>query len=68
MAIDALSSQKDKNNVACCDLEAEVMSDTRTWEINGCKVILRFPKEQNPQVETEIATLLVSSFVRRCTT
>lgn len=68
MGTDALSSQKDKSNVGCCDLEAEVMSDTRTMEINGCKVILRFAKEPNPQVETDIATLLVSSFVRRCTT
>ena len=67
MNIDALSSQKDKENVRCCDLEAEVMSNTKTLEINGCKVVLRFAVERNPQVETDIATLLVSSFVRRCT-
>ena len=64
-AHDALSSQKDKRNVACCVPEAEVMSNMEPMEINGCKVFMHFAKDYKPEVRVDIANLLIETFLKR---
>ena len=62
---DPILSQKDKSNVACCDLNSEVMSIVEPKEINGCKVFVHFCDHENPQVQVSIATLLIEAFLKR---
>ena len=62
---DAVSSQKDKSNVACTASSPEVMSDVDPLEINDCKVFMHFAKDENPQVQINIANLLIEAFLKR---
>lgn len=65
MHSDPILSQKDKSNVACCDLNTEVMSVVEPKEINGCKVFMHFSDQENPQVQISIANLLIEAFLKR---
>ena len=63
---DALSSQKDKDNVACCASRPEVMSVRGPLEINGCIVTMSFAEEEDPGIDQVVAEMLIDSYMRRC--
>ena len=63
---DALSSQKDKSNVACGSSIPEVMSTMGSIEINGCEVSMSIAEKEDPAIDQAVAEMLIESYMRRC--
>ena len=63
---DALSSQKDKSNVACGHPVPEVTSTMGPLELNDCMVTMSFAETADPTIDQAVAEMLIESYMRRC--
>ena len=63
---DALSSQKDKSNVACGHPIPEVMSSMGILEFGDCTVTMSFAEKEDPAIDQAVAEMLIESYMRRC--
>ena len=63
---DALSSQKDKSNVACGHPIPEVMSSMEPLELGDCIVTMSFAGTEDPAIDQAVAEMLIESYMRRC--